>query len=93
MPFTEVKIARSLIAAVPDEREPSVIVRAIVELAHTLGIKACAAGVERPATVQYLRDIRCDALQGRVVCEPTRAADIERFAQTYGALRPRDTSV
>jgi EAL domain-containing protein (putative c-di-GMP-specific phosphodiesterase class I) len=85
MPFTEVKIDGSLIADVPHEREPSIIVRAIVELAHTLGLKACAAAVERPAAVHYLREIRCDSLQGRVVCDPTRAADIERFAQAYKA--------
>ncbi len=82
MPFTEVKIDGSLIAEVPHEREPSIIVRAIVELAHTLGLRACAEGVERREAVDYLRDIRCDALQGRVVCGPTRAADIERFART-----------
>jgi EAL domain-containing protein (putative c-di-GMP-specific phosphodiesterase class I) len=82
MPFTEVKIDRSLILEVPDEREPSIIVRAIVELAHTLGLKACAAGVERAAAIDYLREIRCDALQGRLVCGPTNAAEIERFAQT-----------
>jgi EAL domain-containing protein (putative c-di-GMP-specific phosphodiesterase class I) len=87
MPFTEVKIDGSLIAEVPHEREPSIIVRAIVELAHTLGLKACAAGVERPATVEYLREIGCDALQGRVACEPTGAADIERFADRAGPER------
>lgn len=81
MPFTEVKIDGSLIDEVPQEREPSIIVRAIVELAHTLGLKACAAGVERPATLQYLREIGCDALQGRIVCDPTGAAEIERLAQ------------
>jgi EAL domain-containing protein (putative c-di-GMP-specific phosphodiesterase class I) len=81
MPFTEVKIDGSLIAEIPHEREHSIIVRAIVELAHTLGLRACAEGVERPAAVDYLREIRCDALQGRIVCEPTRAADIEILAQ------------
>ncbi len=55
--------------------------RAIVELAHTLGLRACAEGVERPAAIDYLREIRCDALQGRVVCAPVSAADIESFAQ------------
>jgi EAL domain-containing protein (putative c-di-GMP-specific phosphodiesterase class I) len=81
MPFTEIKIDGSLISEIPHEREPSLIVRAIVDLAHTLGMRVCAAGVERRAAIDYLREIRCDALQGRVVCGPVHAAEIESFAR------------
>lgn len=88
MPFTELKIDGSLIAEVPHEREAAIVVRAIVELAHTLGLKTCAEGVETAAAVEYLREIGCDALQGRIVCGPTRACDIERLAGSLGYVAP-----
>lgn len=82
LPFTALKIDGSLLAEMPGEPEAAIIVRSIVELAHTLGLKACAEGVETPAAVQHLREIGCDALQGRIVCSPVRASDLERLAES-----------
>jgi EAL domain-containing protein (putative c-di-GMP-specific phosphodiesterase class I) len=45
LPFSEIKVDHSLLADVPRERDARVIVKAIVNLAHGLGLAACAEGV------------------------------------------------
>ena len=74
LPFTEVKIDRTFIADVERSRDSRLIVRAITELAHGLGLTATAEGVE---TVEHLRaahELGCDAVQGYLVA-PALAPD------------------
>ncbi len=53
MPFSEIKVDHSLIADVPREREARLLVKAMVNLAHGLGLAACAEGVETAQNAQF----------------------------------------
>lgn len=64
MPFTELKIDRSIIAELGASGEAESIVRAIVELGHALGLKVCAEGVETRETLARLEELGCDTAQG-----------------------------
>jgi EAL domain-containing protein (putative c-di-GMP-specific phosphodiesterase class I) len=46
------------------------IVEAVVRLAHALGLKVVAEGVETMAQAQVLRDLKCDELQGFLYAKP-----------------------
>lgn len=83
MPFSEVKVDGSLIAEVPEEREASIVVGAIANLAHTLGLQVCAEGVERRETLEHLRAIGFDAVQGRLLCAPAAAGEVEELVRAW----------
>jgi EAL domain-containing protein (putative c-di-GMP-specific phosphodiesterase class I) len=91
MPFSEIKVDHSLIADVPREREARVIVKAIVDLAHTLGLTACAEGVETSQMLDFVRSAGFDSAQGRFFCEPVPAADIEGIVKAWPVTGPAGT--
>lgn len=64
-PFDTIKIDKSLVqASGSGDNAGSVIVRSMVALAHELGKKVVAEGVETPDDVAYLRSIGCEYAQG-----------------------------
>lgn len=70
LPFTEVKIDRLFVKDLPHAHDSCVIVKAIVDLAHGLGLTATAEGVETAEQLRFLRAIRCDVAQGYLVAKP-----------------------
>ena len=62
-------------------RDSRNIVAMIVSLAHTLGLKVIAEGVEDDEQVRLLRDLGCDQIQGYLVSRPVPPEEIERFLQ------------
>ncbi|PYT10822.1 MAG: hypothetical protein DMF51_17335, partial [Acidobacteria bacterium] len=80
LPFREVKIDRSVIARMSGEEGISVV-RPMVDLGHTKGLKVVAAGVEDQGTLDRLRAIGCDSAQGFYLCAPIPAADLTIWMQ------------
>ncbi|WP_353259942.1 EAL domain-containing response regulator [Prochlorothrix hollandica] len=58
------KIDRSFITKLPDDSDTGAIVKAIITLAHHLGMTVVAEGIETPEQVQHLRALGCDRGQG-----------------------------
>jgi diguanylate cyclase (GGDEF)-like protein len=74
LPLDTLKIDRSFVAAMG--REGGVIVRSTVDLAHNLGLRVVAEGVEDPATAAALRDLGCDLAQGFHYARPVPVAEL-----------------
>ena len=55
------------------------VVRAVVDLAHRLGLTTVAEGVETEECLEQLRAIGCDAAQGFLIARPMPAPDVERW--------------
>ena len=60
------------------------MVRSTVDLAHELGLKVVAEGVEDDACLAFLREIGCDVAQGYLIGKPMPA---EEFRQRVGSYR------
>jgi diguanylate cyclase (GGDEF)-like protein/PAS domain S-box-containing protein len=76
-PFDTIKIDKTLIqASGSGTGNASVIVRSMVALAHELGKKVVAEGVEDPDDVGFLRSIGCEYGQGFYYGEPMNEADV-----------------
>lgn len=84
MPFTEVKIDGALIADASRNENASIVMRAIVRLAHELSMVVTAEGVETRAQLDRVIASRCDCTQGTLLCDPRRPADLERFLADTG---------
>jgi EAL domain-containing protein (putative c-di-GMP-specific phosphodiesterase class I) len=79
MPFSEVKIDAVLVADVFQVKSAATVVRAIIDLAHSLSLTVCAEGVESPAAFEFMERSGCDALQGDFIASAMPAGEIEGF--------------
>ena len=70
LPLNELKIDRSFVQHAHERSEDAALVRSTVELAHTLGLKVVAEGIEDAANLAFLKSIRCDYAQGYFISRP-----------------------
>ncbi len=78
-PIDVLKIDRSFVRDVTTDPDDAVIVRAIVTLAHSLGLAVVAEGVEEVAQAAFLRHVKCNELQGYYFSRPLPAEAVERL--------------
>jgi diguanylate cyclase (GGDEF)-like protein/PAS domain S-box-containing protein len=81
LPFNTVKIDRSFIMRMQPRDENSEIVRAIVTLAHTLGMTVIAEGVETEMQFAQLRWLSCEKGQGYFFAKPLSSRDAAVFLE------------
>ena len=67
LPINHVKIDRSFIEAICVDGKDRVIVESVIDLAHRLGLKVVAEGVEQDAQARLLRRLECDSIQGFLI--------------------------
>jgi len=70
LPVQELKIDRSFIKDLINNKDDATIVPAIINLAHNLGLRVVAEGVEDEETLMALRDLGCDLVQGFFLGQP-----------------------
>jgi diguanylate cyclase (GGDEF)-like protein len=73
LPISALKIDRTFVADLFEERSASIVVRSIVKLAHGLGLRVIASGVESERAADHLAGIGCDEIQGYFVAHPMAA--------------------
>jgi EAL domain-containing protein (putative c-di-GMP-specific phosphodiesterase class I) len=89
LPVRELKIDRSFISGMATEPSDVVLVQSAVDLGHNLGLHVVAEGVEDQATLETLRGMGCDLIQGFYVCRPGSAAEMDSWlAQQVLATHP-----
>jgi diguanylate cyclase (GGDEF)-like protein len=74
-PIDEMKIDRSLITNVDSDKDNAAIVTAIIAMAHSLGLRVVAEGVERSPELAFLLRLGCDECQGYLYSRPLPAKD------------------
>jgi diguanylate cyclase (GGDEF)-like protein len=77
LPVDTLKIDRSFVVRMREAGYPRNIVAMIVSLAHTLGLKVIAEGVEEDAQVRLLKELGCDQIQGFYASQPLPADKVE----------------
>ncbi|MBO1752782.1 EAL domain-containing protein [Actinotalea sp. BY-33] len=93
LPLDVVKIDRSFVSGVSTAPEDRALVLGVVQLAHALGMRVIAEGIEEPEQLEQLRVAGCGAGQGYLLARPVPGADLvaalER-AREVCAPRPVD---
>ncbi len=87
-PIDKLKIDRSFVRDLTTSETDASIVRAIILLAHSVGLQVVAEGVETEEQLQFIRTLDCDQWQGNYCCEPQ---PVTRFAEMLiepGSFRP-----
>jgi EAL domain-containing protein (putative c-di-GMP-specific phosphodiesterase class I) len=95
LPAAELKIDRAFVTDLSSGDSARSIVQAIVQMAHTLGLRVVAEGVETEVQRDELVSLGCDELQGYLFAKPMTpvalalwAADDEEGSGTSGMFRP-----
>ena len=79
LPIDTIKIDRSFVKGLPDERASIAIASAILALARGLDLTVVAEGVETPGQRRWLAEAGCDVLQGRHVSPPIDAQALAQW--------------
>lgn len=74
-PFDTLKIDKSFVRDVMTEQEDAALVKAIINMAHSLSLEVIAEGVEDADQLQFLREQGCDFAQGYFYSRPAPEAD------------------
>ena len=86
LPVDELKIDRSLIAHAHSRPDDTMIVTSTIELAHSIGLRVVAEGVENVEVWNLLRRLGCDLAQGFLISRPLPAQEIMAFVNQANRL-------
>ena len=76
LPVAEIKIDRSFVMDMETSESDAKIVHATIDLAHNLGLKVVAEGIETEYALNLLRSLNCDYAQGYYLSHPIPAAEL-----------------
>ena len=79
LPVDTLKIDLSFVRGATTDADDASVVTAVIAVAHSLGLKVVAQGIETEAQVALLRSLRCDFVQGYLWSPPLPAAECERI--------------
>ena len=83
MPASEMKIDKSFVMDMLENENDAVIVRSTIDLAHNLGMKVVAEGVEDKKTAMRLKSLGCDVLQGYFFSKPLSSDDFSNWINSF----------
>jgi len=81
LPVAELKIDKSFITSMEGSDNDAVIVRSTIELAHNIGLRVVAEGVEDKQTYDMLAALSCDSVQGYFISRPMPPEEFTRWLQ------------
>ncbi len=80
-PIHTLKIDQSFIRTIPKDTDSVAIARAIIALAHSLGLRALAEGVETDEQYEFLQGQGCDEIQGYFISRPVPAEEFTKLLE------------
>lgn len=82
LPVNQLKIDKSFMDNVLEDRSDRKIVETIIALAQALDLVVIAEGVENSEQADFLKSVSCDKAQGYLYSKPLREKDMREFLQT-----------
>ncbi len=83
LPVNDLKIDRSFVIDMLHDENDAIIVHSTIELAHNLGLRVVAEGVENDDVLRKLRQLKCDVAQGYHILRPQPAMDFIVWLHNY----------
>jgi diguanylate cyclase (GGDEF)-like protein len=86
IPAAELKIDRTFVSTMMVDSQNLELVKIMIYIAHQFGLSVVAEGVEDRATMQRLRELDCDSIQGYYFSEPLPAQEFESWVRDWPGL-------
>jgi diguanylate cyclase (GGDEF)-like protein len=86
LPIDELKLDRSFVLPMADDARAAALVASTIALAHSLGLRMVAEGVETQVAYTELRRLGCDQAQGYFMSRPVPAAELEHWLRNRSAV-------
>jgi diguanylate cyclase (GGDEF)-like protein len=83
LPVSELKVDRSFVQRMTSDPDDAAIVRSIVDLAHSLGLRVVAEGVETIESWHALEALGCDLAQGYLISRPVPGDEVIRWLAAH----------
>lgn len=83
LPVQTLKVDRSFVANLPDDADDAAITAAVIAMAHAMGLRVVAEGVEREGQKRFLEERGCDLIQGYLLSRPLDAAGFAAFVEDF----------
>ncbi len=78
-PLESLKIDKSFVSDIPEDKDDMMITAAIISMAKSLGLKVVAEGVEKKQQIEFLKEHQCDLMQGYYFSRPVPAKEFEKL--------------
>src|SRR5690606_31666451 len=85
IPISYLKIDKLFVQGIPYDQGNTTIVKAIIQVAHDLGFKVAAEGVETDEQRACLRELACDELQGYLLSHPLPEEEFGKLLESVNA--------
>lgn len=86
LPIDTLKIDRSLLLKVEEDKKTLFIIRTLIDLAHNLGMDVICEGVESEEQLNQLSEINCDKIQGYFIAQPVEERIFIEYMKHYNEL-------
>lgn len=83
LPVSKLKIDKSFVMSMLDNDNDAVIIRSTIDMAHNLGLKVVAEGVETPEAFNLLEILGCDVAQGFYFSRPLELEALISWVQQH----------
>lgn len=93
LPFNELKIDRSFVSSIDQDKDALAITASIIDLGKRLGLKIVAEGIETMAQHTLLVEAGCAVGQGYYVARPLTASDFDAWFREYLPTAPQQQSM
>ena len=87
LPVDEVKVDKGFVDGLVDDAADRAVVRAVVDIAHTLGLRVVAEGTENDGQLSVLQALGVDEVQGYLHCCPMPAAEMSSWLREHSTPR------
>jgi EAL domain-containing protein (putative c-di-GMP-specific phosphodiesterase class I)/ActR/RegA family two-component response regulator len=81
LPFSEIKVDKSFVLIEKQTKESLTVIKSIIDLGHSLGLRVTAEGVDDESTLTYLNTLGCDLAQGYFIARPISGEAICSWAK------------
>ncbi len=85
IPATEIKIDKRFIGTVAVDETDKQIVKTVIALAHALGMRVVAEGVDSAESVAAIKNLECEMAQGYYIARPMRGDMVAEWIEHYAA--------
>ena len=83
LPIDTIKIDRSLLSKIENDRKTVAIIETLIKLAHTLELDVIAEGVEMQDQLELLKTLNCDKIQGYFISKPIAREEFEILLERH----------